>query len=458
MEITLDPHLIHHSLLGRNSAYNYWVPQLPTKGKSPGFSNQETTASSIIIKAGYLVRSAYLDGNDLHIQADFNATTPIEVVGAPSGAKNLVINGEKTQFKVDKNGIWSAIVTYNAPKVRLPDLKKLKWKSIDTLPELKNTYDDSDWTAADQAYTKNTAYPFKTPTSLFASDYGFNTGSLLYRGHFAANGKEKSFFVQTQGGSAYGHSVWINDTYVGSWAGNSIDSNHTATYTLPTLQSGKNYVITVVIDNMGLDENWIIGLEAMKSPRGILQYSLSGQEASAISWKLTGNLGGENYRDTVRGPLNEGGLYAERQGFHQPQPPTKDWGSSSPFTGLGKPGIHFYSASFDLDLPSGYDIPLYFNFGNDTSTPAEYRVQLYVNGYQYGKYVNHIGPQTSFPVPEGILNYCGTNWVALSLWAHGDDGAKLDSFELINTTPVLTSLGKVKSVNQPKYQARKGAY
>jgi beta-galactosidase len=94
--------------------------------------------------------------------------------------------------------------------------------------------------------------------------------------------------------------------------------------------------------------------------------------------------------------LNEGGLYAERQGFHQPQPPTKDWGSSTPFTGLSKPGIHFYSASFDLDLPSGYDIPLYFNFGNGTSTPAEYRVQLYVNGYQYGKYVNHIGPQTSF--------------------------------------------------------------
>jgi beta-galactosidase len=83
---------------------------------------------------------------------------------------------------------------------------------------------------------------------------------------------------------------------------------------------------------------------------------------------------------------------------------------------------------------------------------------LYVNGYQYGKYVNNIGPQTSFPVPEGILNYHGTNWLALSLWAQGDSGAKLDSFELINTTPVLTSLGEVKPVNQPKYQARKGAY
>lgn len=59
-------------------------------------------------------------------------------------------------------------------------------------------------------------------------------------------------------------------------------------------------------------------------------------------------------------------------------------------------------------------------------SPKAYRAQLFVNGYQYGKYVNHIGPQTSFPVPEGILNYRGTNWIGLSLWAHGEDGAKLD--------------------------------
>ena len=32
---------------------------------------------------------------------------------------------------------------------------------------------------------------------------------------------------------------------------------------------------------------------------------------------------------------------------------------------------------------------------------ADYRVQLWVNGYMFGKYVNNIGPQTSFPVPQG---------------------------------------------------------
>lgn len=61
----------------------------------------------------------------------------------------------------------------------------------------------------------------------------------------------------------------------------------------------------------------------MRTPRGILNYTLAGRPATAISWKLTGNLGtmfdsihciykltneigGETYADLVRGPLNEG--------------------------------------------------------------------------------------------------------------------------------------------------------
>lgn len=141
----------------------------------------------------------------------------------------------------------------------------------------------------------------------------------------------------------------------------------------------------------------------MKSPRGILNYDLIGRPQSSITWKLTGNLGGEQYFDKARGPLNEGGLYAERQGFTQPYPPNHNWASGNPETGISKAGVAFYQASFSLDLPRGYDIPLTFNFGNTTidGAVAEYRAQLWVNGYQFGKYVNGIGPQSSFPVPQG---------------------------------------------------------
>lgn len=142
----------------------------------------------------------------------------------------------------------------------------------------------------------------------------------------------------------------------------------------------------------------------MKSPRGILNYALSGHAQDSITWKLTGNLGGEQYIDQVRGPLNEGGLYAERQGYTQPSPPSSSWTSGSPFKGIKSAGVGFWTSTFKLDLPKGYDVPLAFNFGNSTSTngTSDYRVQLWVNGWQFGKYVNNVGPQTSFPVPQGM--------------------------------------------------------
>lgn len=146
----------------------------------------------------------------------------------------------------------------------------------------------------------------------------------------------------------------------------------------------------------------------MKAPRGILNYALDSQPQSAVTWKLTGNLGGEQYVDKDRGPLNEGGLYAERQGYTQPRPPSANWAAGSPLTGISTAGVAFYSTSFELDLPKGYDIPLTFNFGNTTinNATADHRAQLWVNGYQFGKYVNNIGPQTSFPVPQGESPVC----------------------------------------------------
>jgi hypothetical protein len=77
----------------------------------------------------------------------------------------------------------------------------------------------------------------------------------------------------------------------------------------------------------------------------------------------------------------------------------------------------------DLHIPHGHDAMLSFMLGSTNGTEA--RVQLYVNGYQYGKFVPHIGAQTLFPVPPGILNYHGENTLALSLWAQGEHGAKV---------------------------------
>jgi hypothetical protein len=239
-----------------------------------------------------------------------------------------------------------------------------------------------------------------------------------------------------------------------------------STFSVPNLTPGKTYTITVVIDNQGLDENWTIGTETMKNPRGILDYKLSGHAASDVQWKLTGNLGGEDYVDISRGPLNEGGLWAERQGLHLPGAlKNAAWkASKGPVEdGIPAPGIGFFGTSFELAMPAGYDIPISFTFANATassngSSVLAYRAQLYVNGFQYGKFVSNVGPQTNFPVPQGILEYNGTNYLGVSVWGLDGGATKLGGLEMKVDGVIWGGVDKVRTVVGQSYEERKGAY
>lgn len=259
-----NKHSYHASWLANNeldrySAHNYWIPPI-------------AKSSAIIVNGPYLIRNASICSGVISISADFDKTTIVEVIAAPQNITAILINGIEREFDV-KGVDLSLQVPYEVPKIETTDLAGLDWNSLNSLPELNSDYDDALWTVANRP-TSNSYERLRTPTSLFASDYGFNTGVILFRGHFTAKGTEKSFSVHTQGGTAYGHSVWLNDTFIGSWRGDS-SSNSRTTYQVPDLLAGKPYVLTVVIDHMGFDENPIVGRDAGKAARGILQYSLS---------------------------------------------------------------------------------------------------------------------------------------------------------------------------------------
>ncbi|KAL9089996.1 MAG: hypothetical protein Q9165_005525 [Trypethelium subeluteriae] len=448
-------------ILDRYSAYNYWVLDLPSATTGNFTSGNASATQAIVLRAGYLIRTAELSGSSLALTGDLNATAPLEIISGVSKIDSLSFNGQPLTFQQAANGVVTSNLSYTAPSFSVPDLSTLTWRYLDSLPEINSSYDDSLWTVADLTYSNNTARNLTTPTSLYASDYGYNTGTLLYRGHFTATGAESSISLYTQGGSAFGTSAYLNGTYLGSYPGIDAASNANTTYPL-SVTAGTNYVITVIVDNMGLDENGQAGSSEMKNPRGILNYSLAGRNQSAITWKLTGNLHGEDYVDRTRGPLNEGGMYAERQGYHLPGAPINSSqfvDSAGPTAGISQAGIGFYGVEFDLDLPEGYDIPLYFNFANSTNTTvADYRVQLYVNGYQFGKYVHNIGPQDSYPVPEGILDYHGTNYVAVTLWALQSNGAQVQSLQLVNGDVIQSGYGPVQLSPLTGYAPREGAY
>ncbi|KAL8719117.1 MAG: hypothetical protein Q9225_003829 [Loekoesia sp. 1 TL-2023] len=445
--------------IDRNDAYNYWVLDLPAT--SPYDNYTTFNPSSVIVRAAYLLRTATVKNDSLLLTGDLNQTTSIEIVGGgPQPCTSLFFNGQRVDTAKDSYGVMTATLLFDRPTFSLPNLTTLEWKYINSLPEIEPDYDDSPWQDANLRTTMNPR-GLDTPTSLYGSDYGFNTGSLLFRGHFTTTGKEVNFSLRTQGGAAYGVSVFLNSSFLGSWPGNGTGFEYNQTLALPALNAGQPAVITVLLDNMGLDENGRVGTDQMKNPRGILNYTLAGREQSDIKWKITGNLGGEDYRDRARGPLNEGGLYAERQGYHLPGPPSSNWKSAKPTEGIDAAGVAFYTTHFNLSMPRGYDIPLSFVFTNSSSNAtgvSSYRSQLFVNGYNFGRYVNNIGPQTAFPVPEGILNYHGINYLALSLWALDAGGARIQDLQLVSTAVIQSGYGPVNLSPMPGYEKRLGAY
>ncbi|KAJ7179483.1 glycoside hydrolase family 35 protein [Mycena filopes] len=451
-------------ILDRANAYQFWVLHPPTTGAFAQFSTQ----NPILVKGGYLLRSVTTTGGVLALTGDLNTTTPVsfEII-APAAFKSVTFNGAKLAVGTTRYGTLTAQRTASLPAVTLPNLAALKWKTADSLPEIQPQYSDEQWVVANHTTTVNPT-PANTSVVLYAGDYGFHTGNILWRAHFAATGAEKGFEVAVQGGSAFGFSVWLDATFIGSWVGDAVQASFNGTFPFPTaLKKGTAHVLTILQDHMGNEENWWAAGEDFKTPRGILSYAFTGSPATTVSlWKVAGNLGGESFADNTRGPLNEGGLFGERQGWHLPNFDDTLWAAGAPTApgALPHAGVAFFRTTFTLNIPPGVDYPLALVFANATSAsgaaPTPFRAQLYVNGWQFGKYVNHIGPQTSFPVPQGILNYSGAqpNTLALSLWAPTPSGAHLAGLALKLTARVESGMPTVANAEAGKWVRRAGAF
>lgn len=381
-------------------AYTFWVTDLDN-------------LPPLIIRGGYLVRSASYSPSDgiLSLRADLNQSTITDVTrgvqattlaiyGLPPGTKSIMLNNRVLPPNIDPAAHEAAIYPeFTPPKISLPALSTLGWKPIDTLPELSTAYSDAAWPKANHPTTNNTYLQSPlTPTSLFASDYGFHAGgALLYRGQFTATGAETTLTLRTQGGAGFAALYFLNATFLGSWAGNS-SRPATRMDTFPVrLAPGKVYVLTVVVDNMGNAQNGLVGGDEMKAPRGVMEYRFEmggGGDQPEVRWRMTGNLGGEGYLDKTRGPLNEGGLWVERMGYHQPGVPKEKLEAAgrmaasgakvgkSPLEGIDQPGIGFWTAEMALDMPDGWDVPLSFVFPGIDAAGAKYRAVLWVNGFR----------------------------------------------------------------------------
>ena len=149
-------------------------------------------------------------------------------------------------------------------------------------------------------------------------------------------------------GNAFGFSAFLNGHHIGSDQGaNGADLVNASLVFPPDVVTNGTNVLTIVHDSAGvwismllgflnifiksgLSQDWnaddeykvcqtiplelcLIVPSVHQTPRGIRKFILQG-DGQFETWKLIGNLGGEDFPDKVRGPLNEGGLWLERIG------------------------------------------------------------------------------------------------------------------------------------------------
>ncbi|MFB7497640.1 beta-galactosidase [Streptomyces sp. NPDC056161] len=389
----------------------------------------DTPSGTVLVYGPELLREVALDGSAVRLTGDTVEESGLEVWG-PRGVATVAWNGRPVRTRVTRSGSLMAEALLPAvPDIALPALGG--WRRKAENPEAAPGFDDSTWQVADKRSSHSTTpVPAGQPV-LFADDYGFHYGDVWYRGHFdGADGLESvslSYSTGTQGmlmawldGEPLGvHRMPVPDAGTarkGTWT----DTAVLDLSALPAKRAERlreklaapgGHVLSVLVRRMQHDMDGRAE-DTHKAARGLTGAAFEGA-APTVRWRVQGALA----PDAVRGPMNHGGLYGEREGWHLPGFADGGWRRAGlPRTGREQ-GVTWYRTTFRLSVPGDLDASVGLVLEDD---PARaYRVQIFLNGWNLGQYINDVGPQHTFVLPGGILNTRGRNTLALAVLSDG---------------------------------------
>jgi hypothetical protein len=416
---------------------------LADEATSQRFWMQDTAAGPVLELSKALIRSARRVHAHLELDGDTEAPGGLEIWGA--GIASASFDGQPLQLARQPDGSLRATGLAAPDRIVLPDLGKLAWtRRVDSL-DARPGFDDGAWTPADQRASSAQTWtqPERGQPTLAMSDYGFHHGDIWYRGRVdiadPASNRLELFYGA---GGAGMLQAWVDGRFLGQHelaTGRAFpETTGTARFVLGDLAPGP-HLIAVMVHNDS--HNWdLMADDAHKEARGLISASLTSKGgrrfAVPIAWRIQGNLGGEAIADRVRGPLNNGGLYGERAGWHLPGLGIEQQGGWAPAGAEDPPpapGTYWLRTHFKLDLPRGHDVQLGLAFG-DTSQPRsgrDNRALIFVNGWNMGQFIANVGPQRVFVVPPGILDPNGDNTVALAVTGDGKAENALEPVRLV---------------------------
>jgi beta-galactosidase GanA len=380
---------------------------------------QTTTAGPVLVRGPSLVRSAVSTGAVVHLTGDTTAASELEV-WTPTGIGAVTWNGSAVSTTASSSGSLVAAAQLPGPAaVALPALTA--WRYAVENPESASGFDDSGWRLANKSTSASvTPVPSGQPV-LFADDYGFHYGDVWYRGHYSGTSGATSVSVTYSSGTQGLVMAWLDGTPLGTHRqpiptlaqATTQNWSATATFAIPAaLQGGGAHVLSVLVRPMAHSEDGGAN-DAHKTARGLTAVTFAGATPT-LTWRIQG---GSTIADAIRGPLNTGGLYGERNGWHLPTFSDASWQSVSLPRADTFQGVRWYRTDFTFAPPPGVDASIGLTL-TDASTRA-YRAQIFLNGWNLGQYINDVGPQHTFVLPNGILHANASNSLALAVLADG---------------------------------------
>jgi hypothetical protein len=387
----------------------------------------DTPSGPVLVRGPALLRTAALRGTTVQLTGDTVDAADLEVWG-PRGMSELAWNHDTLKSRATASGSLRAERPLaGVDQVRLPALTD--WRRAEGNPESAADYDDSAWPVADRTSSYSvTPVPAGQPV-LFADDYGFHYGDVWYRGHFADAGDAESVSLSYVAGAQGLLMAWLDGEPLGTHRMPVPDKKTVrqgtwaATATFPVLpQDGHSHVLSVLVRRMQHDEDGKAN-DTHKAARGLTAVAFAGA-APAIRWRVQGTAA----PDPVRGPLNTGGLHGERHGWHLPGFADGGWKTVGFPRAEQRQGVTWYRTEFRLAVDTGVDASIGLTLTDD---PARaYRVQIFLNGWNMGQYINDVGPQHTFVLPNGVLRTRGRNTLALAVLSDGTTPAGPGRVEL----------------------------
>lgn len=136
------------------SASTFYAPILPGSDGSMFFGT--STNTTVLLQGPPLVRNASISGSTLDLYGDMETST-IVTVYAPDSVTDITWNGAR-QTVSSPAGFLTFDFEYSTPNLTAPVISG--WKYADSLPEIQDEFDDSNWTDADHLNSTNPFFKY----------------------------------------------------------------------------------------------------------------------------------------------------------------------------------------------------------------------------------------------------------------------------------------------------------